>query len=125
MYATDLADTPDNRQRLQALAQYAHTFFCEACFLEADVEQAVRTGHLTTRACGEIATAAGVARLVPFHHSQRYTDRPQQIYDEVFAACSRLVMPQSMRWFEHTEKEGEGNGLSSVGSRLGFNSLKT
>ena len=111
VYATDLADTPDNRQRLQALAQYAHTFCCEACFLEADVEQAVRTGHLTARACGEIATTAGVARLVPFHLSQRYADRPQQIYDEVFAACSRLVMPRSMQWFEGVEMRGEGNDL--------------
>ena len=95
VYATDLADTPDNRQRLQSFAQYAHTFFCEARFIEADAKQAARTGHLTTRACGEIATAAEVARLVPFHFSQRYADRLQQIYDEVHAACSRVVMPPS------------------------------
>ncbi|NOR71497.1 MAG: hypothetical protein GQ532_17725 [Methylomarinum sp.] len=100
VYATDLADTPDNRQRLQALARYAHTFFCEACFIESDVEQAARTGHLTTRACGEIAMAAEVARLVPFHFSQRYTDKPQQIYNEVHNVCSRLVMPKSMLFFE-------------------------
>lgn len=77
VYAVDLADTLDNRQRLQTLARHAYTFFCEAYFLEADIEQAMRTGHLTTRACSEIATATGVARLVPFHFSQRYADRPQ------------------------------------------------
>lgn len=100
VYATDLADTPNNRQHLHTLARYAHTFFCEARFVEADAEQAMRTGHLTTRACGEIAMATEVGRLVPFHFSQRYTDKPQQIYDEVQAVCSRLVMPRSMQLFE-------------------------
>lgn len=97
VYATDLANTRDNRQRLQTLAQYAHTFFCEAYFIEADAKQAAQTGHLTTRACGEIAMAAEVARLVPFHFSQRYADRPQQIYDEVHAVCPRVVMPPSIQ----------------------------
>jgi ribonuclease Z len=97
VYATDLADTPGNRQHLQAFARYAHTFFCEACFIEADAEQAARTGHLTTRACGEIAMAAEVARLVPFHFSQRYTDKLQQVYGEVFSACPRAAIPPSLR----------------------------
>lgn len=93
VYATDLADTPDNRQRLQALARYAHTFFCEACFIEADAAQAKRNGHLTTRACGEIAMAAEVARLIPFHFSRRYADRLPQVYDEIQAVCSRILLP--------------------------------
>lgn len=66
-YATDLADTRENRERLIALARGAHTFFCEASFVERDCAQAARTGHLTARACGEIATAANVTRLIPFH----------------------------------------------------------
>lgn len=98
VYATDLADTADNRHRLQALARYAHTFFCEACFMQADAAQAAKTGHLTTRACGEIATAAEVARLIPFHFSQRYADKLPQVYEEVRAACSRLVMPPSLQY---------------------------
>jgi len=104
-YATDLADTPANRERLLALAQHAHTFFCEAPFLQANSEQARRTGHLTARACGEIAAAAGVARLVPFHFSRRYTRRPQAIYAEIEAVCSTLVAPKTMAVFgdAHTE----------------------
>lgn len=98
-YATDLADTPDNRERLTELAHNAHTFFCEASFLQSDAEQAKRTGHLTTYACGEIATTAGVARLVPFHFSRRYTTNPQQLYDEISDACDHLVIPRSMSVF--------------------------
>jgi ribonuclease BN (tRNA processing enzyme) len=94
VYATDLADSADNRRRLIALARHAHTFFCEAAFVEADVEQARRTGHLTTRACGEIASAAEVARLVPFHFSRRYFNNPQRVYAEVSAACVRTVLPR-------------------------------
>lgn len=97
VYASDLSD---NRQRLQSLARYAHTFFCEAKFVEADCDQAKRTGHLTTRACDEIASAAEVARLIPFHFSQRYTDNPQQIYDEVQNYCSRVVIPNFIELFD-------------------------
>jgi ribonuclease BN (tRNA processing enzyme) len=100
VYATDLADTEDNRQRLMQFAQGAHTFFCEAPFIEADHEQATRTGHLTARACGEIAAAAGVARLVPFHFSRRYAHQPEQLYDEIAAACSCLVAPKRFSIFE-------------------------
>ena len=70
VYATDFADSPENRARVIALARGAHTLFCESTFREADAAQAARTAHLTTRACAEIAEAAGVARLVPFHFSQ-------------------------------------------------------
>jgi ribonuclease BN (tRNA processing enzyme) len=93
VYATDLADTADNRERLIALARHAHTFFCEAPFIAAEAEHALRNGHLTTRASAEIANAAGVARLVPFHLSRRYQEDPQQIYDELKEICPRVVIP--------------------------------
>lgn len=94
VYATDFADTPENRRRLTALAAGAHTFFCESSFLQRDRAQAERTGHLTTRACGEIATAAGVRYLIPFHLSRRYQDEPGQVYEEIAAACAQTVIPR-------------------------------
>jgi ribonuclease Z len=93
VYATDLADTPDNRSRLHDLAYQAHTLFLEATFTEADREHAVANGHLTARVCGEIATAAGVARLVPFHFSRRYADDPHVLFDELREACNRVLLP--------------------------------
>ncbi|HEX9627974.1 MAG TPA: MBL fold metallo-hydrolase [Acidiferrobacterales bacterium] len=93
-YATDLADTPANRAALAGLAHGAHTLFCEAVFLDADAAQARRTGHLTARACGEIAAAAGVERLVPFHFSRRYQDDPRPVYDVVRAACPATLVPR-------------------------------
>ena len=91
VYATDLADTPENRARLVRLAGGAHTLFCEAAFAEADREQARRTGHLTARACGRIAKAAAVARLVPFHFSRRYERHPWRVYREVAEVFPRTI----------------------------------
>jgi ribonuclease BN (tRNA processing enzyme) len=99
VYATDLADTADNRQCVIALAQQAHTFFCEAPFIEAEAEHALRNGHLTTRACAEIANAAGVTRLVPFHLSRRHQADAQQIYAEIKDICPGVVIPAT-RQFE-------------------------
>lgn len=94
-YATDLADTPANREHLVKLAQSAHTFFCEAAFSAADAELAARHGHLTTRACGEIAETARVARLIPFHFSRRYSNELPQRYEEIQAVCNKVLIPTS------------------------------
>lgn len=94
-YATDLSDNPANRAGLTELARGAHTLFCEAAFTEAHRSHAEASGHLTARGCGEIATAAQVERLVPFHLSRRYEKSPLQVYDEVRSACQHVVLPKS------------------------------
>jgi ribonuclease BN (tRNA processing enzyme) len=93
VYATDLADTPANRERLTRFASGAHTLFMEAGFRELDIEQAVRTGHLTTRACGEIAASAGVEQLIPFHFSRRYEKNPDAVYAEITRVFPNTVVP--------------------------------
>jgi ribonuclease BN (tRNA processing enzyme) len=93
VYATDLADTSENRRRLIQLAHGSHTFFCEAPFVVAYNEQAQRKGHLTTRACAEIATAADVEQLIPFHFSRRYSGDVEPLYEEIADVCSRVVKP--------------------------------
>ncbi len=94
VYATDFADTLDNRIKLRALTQGAHTFFCEATFLQQERAQARRTGHLTTLACGEIANEAQVQHLIPFHFSRRYEKHPWRVYQEIAAVCPQLVRPK-------------------------------
>jgi len=93
VYATDLADTPANRERLIAFARHAHTFFCESPFRIEDAENARRNGHLTTRACGEIAAAAEVGLLAPFHVSRRYQHRVAWVLGEIQDCFSRLLIP--------------------------------
>jgi ribonuclease BN (tRNA processing enzyme) len=95
-YATDFADTPENRARVIELVRNSHTLFCESTFCEAESEQAKRTAHLTTRACAEIAEAAGVARLVPFHFSRRYEQNPAAVYAEIAANSRVVVIPETV-----------------------------
>lgn len=91
VYATDFGDTPANRQRLLSLAHNAAVLFCEASFREDQAEQARRTGHLTARACGEIASAAGVGQLVPFHFSRRHVEDLGELYAEIRRHFPRLA----------------------------------
>jgi ribonuclease BN (tRNA processing enzyme) len=95
-YATDFADTAENRARVIELVHNAHTLFCESTFCEAETDQARRTAHLTTRACAEIAEAAGVARLVPFHFSRRYEKDPAAVYAEIAASSRAVVVPETV-----------------------------
>jgi ribonuclease Z len=96
VYATDFADSPENRTRVVELARGAHTLFCESTFRMSDAAQAARTAHLTTRACAEIAEAAGVARLVPFHFSRRYEHDPASVYAEIAGVFPRVMIPGTL-----------------------------
>jgi ribonuclease BN (tRNA processing enzyme) len=97
VYATDFAETPQNRARLIEHARCAEVLICEATFLSADADQAARTQHLTARACGEIAAAAQVARLIPIHFSKRYENRPEAVYAEIRAASAEVALQELQR----------------------------
>ena len=85
-YVADAADTRANREKIATLARDADDLFIEAAFLDADRDIAIATAHLTARAAGEIARAAGARRVTGFHHSARYTDAPGRIAAEFAAA---------------------------------------
>ena len=85
-YVTDAADTAANRKAIIALAQDADLLFIEAAFAEADVALATERAHLTTAAAGQIARAAGVRRVEPFHFSPRYAGEDERMLNEVMAA---------------------------------------
>lgn len=87
-YVTDVADTPGNRRAIADLARGADIFFLESCFSAADSAQARARAHLTTTAAGEIARAAEVRRLEPFHFSRRYEGEEERMLAEVEAAFS-------------------------------------
>ncbi len=85
-YVTDVADTTANRQSIIRLVQNADLLFIEAAFAEADAALAQERAHLTTGAAGQIARAAGVRRLEPFHFSPRYAGEDERMLNEVRAA---------------------------------------
>lgn len=88
-YLTDFADTPENRAAAVALARDADILFVEAPFAAADAALAADRRHLTTRAAGEIARAAGARRIEPFHFSPRYLGQEARMLAEVAAAAGR------------------------------------
>ena len=85
-YVTDVADTPANRAAIAALTAKADTLFIESRFRAADKAQADARAHLTTRTAGEIARAAQVRRVEPFHFSPRYEGEEDQMIGEVRTA---------------------------------------
>ena len=85
-YVTDVSDTPANRIAIERLAHEADLFFIESRFAAADAATAQIRAHLTTRAAGEIARAAGVRRVEPFHFSPRYEGEEELMLKEVFSA---------------------------------------
>ena len=85
-YVTDVADAPANRAAIEKLAAGADLFFLEARFAAEDAEQARERAHLTTTATGEIARAAKVRRLEPFHFSPRYEGEEDRMVEEVMRA---------------------------------------
>ena len=87
-FATDLRDTPANRDALLALAHRADLLFIDASFAAADSARAWNRGHLTTTAAGEIGRLAGVRRVEPFHFSPRYEGSEDLLLAEVEAAFS-------------------------------------
>jgi ribonucleoside-diphosphate reductase alpha chain len=93
VYATDFADTADNRRRLVDLARDAHSLFCEAAFMLRHADQARLTRHLTTEACAAIANQAGVRHLLPFHFSKRYIGDLRGLYGELTTRCPNTVVP--------------------------------
>lgn len=84
-YVTDVGYTPDNKDRIIALAAQADCLFIESAFMEADAEMALQKMHLTARQAGEIARLARVRRFEQFHFSPRYEGLADQLIAEAKA----------------------------------------
>jgi len=82
-YVTDAGYTPENAAKIIALAQSADYLFIEATFLHADAERAAERSHLTARQAGELARAANVGRVIPFHFSPKYRGQEEELREEL------------------------------------------
>jgi len=95
-YVVDTLFSPANAAAIVRLAAGADLFFCEAPFLEEDLEQAARRYHLTARQAGALGRAAGVRRLQVFHFSPRYEGR----YGEIVAEAQAEFAGQEVHYGE-------------------------
>jgi len=87
-YITDCEPREENYARILDLAQGADLLAIEAVFAHHDLARARERNHLTARIAGELARRAGVGKLLPFHHSPRYQDRPQLLQEEALSFFS-------------------------------------
>lgn len=85
-YVTDAAPTLPNQKKIVALAADSHLLAIEATFADTDAQRAANRNHLTARLAGELGRKAQAARLLVFHHSPRYQDRPELLRKEAEAA---------------------------------------
>jgi ribonuclease Z len=91
-YLTDFLLDDAAQDRLARALQGVGTVVCESQYRHADVELALRNGHMTATQAATLAKRADVERLVLFHLSDRYSrDEWRQLLAEaqaVFAATS-------------------------------------
>lgn len=82
VYVSDCLYHEENTQKIINLAQGADLFFCEAAFLEKDIDRARARAHLTARQAGELARRAKVKKLIVFHFSPKYEKEAEALYKE-------------------------------------------
>jgi ribonuclease Z len=72
-YIADAVFSPENIEKMLALAHEADHLFIEAAFLDQDRRAARQKFHLTARQAGEIAGRARARQVTVFHFSPRYS----------------------------------------------------
>jgi ribonuclease Z len=81
-YVMDSAPTDENLQKIIPFVDGADTLFCEAYFLERDIDRARERNHLTAALAGRIARESHVGALELLHFSPKYIDCEKELYEE-------------------------------------------
>jgi len=81
-YVTDAVCSEENAVRIKGLARGSDYLFIEAMFLHENRDRAGEKHHLTARQAGLLAGEAGVARLIPFHFSPKYSGMEEVVRNE-------------------------------------------
>lgn len=81
-YVTDVSITDDNIRKIVEFVRGSDTLYCEAYFMDSDIDRARERFHLTAKLAGSIAHQAGVKYLVPMHFSPRYRNQPASPQEE-------------------------------------------
>ena len=81
-YVVDAVYNRENEEKIVELVRGSDILYCEAAYLDKDRDIASERFHLTARQTGELAHKARAKELVVFHFSPRYTDNPDELYEE-------------------------------------------
>jgi ribonuclease Z len=81
-YVTDVSMNDGNIKKIIDFVSGSDTLYCEAYFMEKDMERALNRFHLTSKVTGKIAKEAKVKNLVVMHFSPKYKNNPDSPADE-------------------------------------------
>jgi ribonuclease Z len=81
-YITDAVFSPDNIEKMAALARGSDHLFIEAAFMEAHRQIAKEKYHLTAWQAGTLAALAGARQFTTFHYSPRYIGHEDLLAEE-------------------------------------------
>jgi ribonuclease Z len=81
-YVTDIAINDENIEKIIEFARDSDTFYCEAYFMDKDMDRALQRFHLTAKITGRIAREAGVRNLVAMHFSPKYRGQDEKPEEE-------------------------------------------
>ena len=89
-YIVDSIYSAEDAGKIVQLAQGSDVMYCEAAYLDQDIDLASERYHLTAKQAGDLARSAGAKKLVILHFSPRYKDDPSSLYKEALQAftCS-------------------------------------
>jgi ribonuclease Z len=88
-YVTDAGYTPENAAAIVDLARGADSLFIETAFTHEEERRAAEKYHLTARQAGELARAAEVKRLIPFHFSPKHSEEEERLVREAMEAFEK------------------------------------
>ncbi len=81
-YVMDIAPTDENMEKTIPFVKGSDILFCEAYFLQKDMDRAKERHHLTAALAGRIAREANVGSLEIMHFSPKYRHCVDKLYNE-------------------------------------------
>lgn len=88
-YVTDVSITDDNILKIIEFVRDSDTLYCEAYFMDKDIDRARKRSHLTAKLAGMIARQAEVKHLMVMHFSPRYRNLPESLEEEAMREFMR------------------------------------
>ena len=88
-YVTDASIHDENIAKIIDFVRDSDTLYCEAYFMDKDLDRALKRFHLTGKITGMIAREAGVKNLVVMHFSPKYRGLPENPEDEAMKEFRR------------------------------------
>jgi ribonuclease Z len=90
-YVTDINPTEDNTLKVIDFVRKSTNLYIEACFLDSDMDLAIKRNHITGAIAGEIARKADVLKLSPMHMSRRYFKASRTPLEEALDAFNSNI----------------------------------